>query len=111
MAAQHGVCVHVVRVVGRPRHVVSGHQHLVEVLLRAHQRVQVVQLRERAHAKATVKVAVDRGLQDADRVVRLRVQLRPELAEDGVGHVVGGVARDDSWQGQREGREASAFGQ
>ena len=34
MAAQHGVVVHIIGVVGAPAHVVRGHQHVVEVCLR-----------------------------------------------------------------------------
>eukprot|EP00982_Pelagococcus_subviridis_P000872 7050-Pelagococcus_subviridis.AAC.8 len=109
VAPQHGVLVHVVRVVRAARHVVGGHEHGVEVRVRGDDGVHVVERRELAFAELLVEVVADDSLDDAEGMVRALVERVPHLLEDVVRHVVVRVARDDvCGVGAREGEVGMA---
>ena len=94
---------------------VLGDEHAVEIRLCAHNRVQVVKLRERVLV-LLIKVVVNCGADDAQRVAVAPVQVHADLRVDVLGDVVRGVAGDDPVFGRRlggggldvAGREAAA---
>lgn len=74
---------------------VRGHEDAVEVGVGADDGVLVVVLREGPCAELVVKILSDDSLDDAQGVVGALVEVVPDLLEDVVSHVVGGIAGDD----------------
>ena len=105
VATQDRVCVHVVRIVRRPRHVVRRHQHLVKIGRGLDHRMQIVKLGKRVWIVA-VEERVDGRLDDPQRVAVDVMQVDTDLLIDVVRDVVGRVAGDDlvPGDGDRGGR-------
>ena len=74
---------------------VGGHEDAVEVGVSGHDGVEVVVGGERVLAVLLVKVGLDDGLDDAERVIGALVKVGADLLEDVVRDVVEWIRRDD----------------